>query len=228
METLDKQIVCYQGVYWPIKDKHDKKVTETSAPKEGTAYNLMHLTGHTPQLIADLVENKNVLVQAGGNAGYYPKLYAQLFNEVYTFEPDPLNFFCLSLNCNVPNVHKFQACLGDKNECVNVFNATTTLGHGGSHVQGSGTIPTMMIDQLNLNDCSLIHLDIEGYEEHALRGAKETINRFKPVIVIENCGEWLKRYDTDIDKIDTFLKELSYKFQDKVDASNDRIYKFVG
>jgi FkbM family methyltransferase len=226
--NLSDQVVLYNGIYWPKTDTNGEQVTPTYAPKASTAFNLMHITGHTPALIANLITNRNVIVQAGGNAGYYPKLYSQWFNHVYTFEPDPLNFYCLSQNCNTPNVHKFQACLGSKNECVGVFNTTTQLGHGGSHVSGEGFIPTFKIDQLNLHDCNLIHLDIEGYEEHALRGAEETIKRFKPIIVIEYYAPWLNRYNSNIDIIDAFLHTLDYKFVSAIDASNDRVYKYVG
>lgn len=42
------------------------------------------------------------------------------------------------------------------------------------------------IDDLGLEECDLIHLDIEGYEEKALEGAIETIKKFKPTIVTEH------------------------------------------
>lgn len=220
---LDKQITCYHGVYWPTLDTGNKIITETHADQNTTAYNLMFITGDIPGIISELVKDKNVIIQAGGNAGYYPKLYAQYFKHVYTFEPDPLNFYCLNLNCNVPNVYKFQACLGDSNDCVNVNNATESLGHGGSHVNGEGHIPTIKIDQLNLHECNVIHLDVEGYEEHALRGAKETIKRCKPVIVIEDYAPWLARYNSNLQIVEGFLKELNYGFHHKI-KNNDRVY----
>jgi len=228
MSNFANDVICYNGIYWPKKDTNGEELTSTYAPKASTAFNLMHITGHTPEIISNLTTTKNVIVQAGGNAGYYPKLYSQWFSHVYTFEPDPLNFYCLSLNCNTPNVHKFQTCLGSKNECVGVFNTTISLGHGGTHVSGTGYIPTLMIDQLNLPDCNLIHLDVEGYEENVLHGAEQTIKKYRPVIVIEYYPPWLNRYNTNIDKIDAFLLTLGYKFNSSIDASNDRVYKYAG
>ena len=41
------------------------------------------------------------------------------------------------------------------------------------------------IDDLNLQQCDLIHLDVEGYEEKVINGALETIKKFKPVVIVE-------------------------------------------
>src|SRR5687767_12330423 len=37
---------------------------------------------------------KRVCIQAGGALGMYPRLWAKDFEQVFTFEPDPLNFYC--------------------------------------------------------------------------------------------------------------------------------------
>src|SRR5262249_27695046 len=41
------------------------------------------------------------------------------------------------------------------------------------------------LDQLNLNNVSLIKIDVEGYEMEVLKGAMETIKRNKPVLIVE-------------------------------------------
>ncbi len=40
------------------------------------------------------VKNKNVMVQAGGNCGFILSQFVPHFKAVYTFEPDPVNFYC--------------------------------------------------------------------------------------------------------------------------------------
>jgi FkbM family methyltransferase len=60
------------------------------------------------------------------------------------------------------------------------------------------------IDSLAL-DTSFLKIDVEGFELNVLRGAKETIQRNRPIIVVEiNDSESFK----DINK---FLSSLSYK-----------------
>jgi hypothetical protein len=63
---------------------------------------------------------------------------------------------------------------------------------GSTNVYGEGLTPTLMIDDIGLTRCDLIHLDIEGFELFALRGAVQTITTFSPVIVLEESGHGLR------------------------------------
>jgi FkbM family methyltransferase len=42
------------------------------------------------------------------------------------------------------------------------------------------------VDSLNLAACHLIKIDVEGFEAQVLRGAAETIRRFRPLLYVEN------------------------------------------
>ena len=223
---MDKEIILHKGFYWPIKDG-SQPITSEYAHTDSTCYNLMNIFQHIPENISKYVDNKNVIIQAGGNAGFYVKKYSELFKKVYTFEPDPISFYCLNLNVTSPNVYKFQACLGSQNQCVNLYNTHATLGHGGSHVIGQGDIPTFKIDNLNLSECNLIHLDIEGYEKFAILGGIETIKRCKPVIVVEDFPSWKARYNSSLQEIEVILFDLGYKLIGQVENDTDKIYKYI-
>jgi FkbM family methyltransferase len=221
-----KNVVFYKGIYWPIKDSGGDINSEFANPNS-TCYKLMVEYPDVPVNVSKFVKNHRVILQAGGNVGFYVKKYSDIFDQVYTFEPEPLSFFCLNLNVTKSNVYKYQACLGDTHECVNLFNACETpLGHGGSHITGPGLTPTLMIDDLNLQICDLIHLDIEGYEKKALLGGVKTIQRCKPVIVLENYAPWLARYGTNIGEIEELLTSFDYKFIEEVQG--DRVYQPTG
>lgn len=131
------------------------------------------------------VKNFDVVVQAGGNCGMYARFYKNYFKEVYTFEPDPLNFYCLNRNCVGDGYHKFQGGLGSKVEKLSIQNSSKS--NVGTHKikNTPGDIQMYRIDDLNLDKCDLIHLDVEGYESKVLEGSMETIKRFKPVIILE-------------------------------------------
>lgn len=206
-----------EGWYWPKNDGHQGKNEE-----EGSCWYFMKTHPDVPQKISQHVQDRTVVVQAGGNCGYYVKQYAQLFKLVYTFEPEPVNFYCLNLNVTEPNVIKFQACLGEKHQGVGLGNFMPDVG--ATHVAGAGPIPTFRIDDLALQACDLIHLDIEGYELNALKGAVETIQKFKPVIALEFYKDWAARYKTSLEDIDEFLETLDYEFT--VDEQGDRVYKY--
>jgi FkbM family methyltransferase len=175
-----------------------------------------------PHLISSHVENKNTLVQAGGNCGFYIKPYAEIFNSVYTFEPNPLNFYCLSNNITNENVFKFQACLGKNNKPVSMKFTYNNVGK--HHVVGEGNIPSLTIDSLGLTSCNLIHLDIEGYELYALKGGRQTILKYKPLIAIEFYEQHAARYQYNLEEIESFIFSLGYEFLTQYDT--DRMYQF--
>ena len=164
------------------------------------------------------VKKNNVMVQAGGNCGFILNTFVKHFDTIYTFEPDPVNFYCLSHNVTNSNVFKMQACLGNTKETVKTQQLITEgRPHdiGGVHINGKGFTPTLIIDNFNLPACDLIQLDIEGYELKALKGAVETIKKFKPVLCIEFCEKWLNRYQTSNSEIEKFLIDLNYEQTDE-------------
>ena len=146
----------------------------------------------------------------------------------YTFEPEPLNFLCLNLNVTERNVIKLQACLGDKHELVGLGNYLNDSGstHVKNEKSEQSVVPTLTIDDLNLESCDLIHLDIEGYELFALKGAVETIKKFKPVIAFEFHDAWAGRYQYNKSTIENFVIDLGYSL--KAIEQGDMVYTHGG
>lgn len=171
------------------------------------------------------VKNHHVMVQAGGNCGYILSTFINFFEHVYTFEPDPVNFYCLTNNIHEPHVTKIQACLGSDRQTVQT-DQLVRKGRlhdiGGVHVVGSGYTPTIAIDDLNLVNCDLIQLDVEGYEFNALSGAIETIKNYQPVLCVEFHEAWLDRYNATSNMVLELLSTLNYIEVDSYAA--DRIF----
>lgn len=220
---MDDKVVLYRGYWWQKKDGSDE-VTSESAPEDSTCSLILNTLMDVPALVSNFVVEKKVVLQAGGNCGMFPIKYAELFEIVYTFEPDPVLFHCLSKNVTSPNIIKFQAALGNIRNLVSTTNYMACAG--GTHIGSlQGIIPTLLIDDLNLPRLDLIHLDIEGYEYNALRGGVDTIKRCKPIICIEFCDPWLYRYSTNLSQIENFLSLLSYEYVGEV--KGDRVYKYI-
>jgi len=146
-----------------------------------------------------------VAVQAGGACGMIPRLLSDYFERVYTFEPSPLSFFCLVNNCPKTNIIKMNAGLGASNELLEIaLYVPDNVGMNKYLPVEGGFIPQMRIDDLKLDACDLIQLDIEGDEEIALYGAYNTIKKYKPIITIEHG---------DRESIEYFLKDFGYQKQ---------------
>lgn len=195
-----------EGWFWPTEDTG--------------CWDYMHQHPDIPDKLAQYVGDRGVVVQAGGNCGFYIKRYSELFRRVYTFEPDPTNFLCLTLNCDSPNVFKFQSCLGSEPGLYSLVIAQHDVG--ATHIGGSGIIPTITVDELGLDACDLLQLDTEGFEYFALLGARKTIARYRPVISVEWCGPWAARYGVTLQMVEDFLDEWNYKLV--AEHESDRVY----
>jgi FkbM family methyltransferase len=125
-----------------------------------------------------------VAVQAGGHVGIVPELLAARFDRVYTFEPEPRNFAALVDRCPW-NVYPFRAAVGDGwGPRALIFHPKSSGGHA-MDTGTPGPVPCISIDDLRLDACDLIQIDVEGRELPALMGARETIVRFLPIICVE-------------------------------------------
>lgn len=168
---------------------------------------------HTP--------HRNVVVQAGGNLGIFPKYLAAHFEAVYTFEPEPEIFEFMCHNAPERNIFKFQAAVGCSRELVNISrvrrqNDGGTHHEGIAHVAGPGVVPTLMIDDLGLKRCDLICLDIEGYELHALRGAHATIKLCRPIILCEINKSLACMGTITADDVRQQITNHGYKFHSRI------------
>ena len=144
-----------------------------------------------------------VAVQAGGACGMYPRLLSEMFETVYTFEPSALSFHCLIHNCARERIVKINAALGESHQMVDVhYGAVSNIGTNTVHPSSSGFVPVLMVDDLDLKQCDLIMLDIEGYEINALIGARYTMAALKPLVTCENGSTR---------DIEMFMEEMNYE-----------------
>ena len=84
---MEHLIETREGWWWP---KHDV-----------ACWRYLSRRQDVPKNVSAYSEQKRVVVQAGGNAGMYVRMYEDIFDTVYTFEPDPLNFYCLTKHSSI-------------------------------------------------------------------------------------------------------------------------------
>jgi FkbM family methyltransferase len=130
------------------------------------------------------VRTKGVCVQAGGHVGMFPRQLSKHFAFVFSFEAVPETYECLKLNTeSYPNIITTNAALGPREGTLKL--ATRRSGRSRADADGDVEVRQTTIDALALPRCDLIYLDIEGYELPALFGAVETIEKYRPVVVVE-------------------------------------------
>jgi len=152
-----------------------------------------------------IVENRGggVVVHAGAFIGDMLPRLSEDNHRVYAFEPGNEFFRCaqitLALNFDNHRTTLINKGLGETDG--EVVQLLTKEDEGGTSEGGASrimahpdgvepyrmeTIKLTTIDSTVLNEAiSLIHLDIEGYEENALKGAINHIRATYPVLIIE-------------------------------------------
>lgn len=154
---------------------------------------------------------RGVIVQAGGHVGVWPQRLSERFDRVYTFEPEPRNFQALVANvAGNPYVFPARGVLGNERGPVDL----NVHGHnsGGHHMRlAAGATPLYRIDDLALDRCDAIILDVEGAEIEALLGAERTLAQHRPWTMVEMRGHIAKKVGrgTD-DDLRGFLRDMGY------------------
>lgn len=155
------------------------------------------------------------VIQAGGNIGIWPVALSKRFERIYTAEPDAANFAALEINTrNHPNIFIRNVAFGDKLS-RGAIDHIDPDNIGAHQVKEGDEFDIMRIDDLEVKDCDLLQLDVEGFEHQAILGAVETIKSSEPVICLELKGLG-KRYGHDDQETIDFLAGLGYKVVHKV------------
>jgi len=210
-----------RGLLWPDYDKRCAEVTFDEMAELVPSV-MLHVKGN------------RLAVQAGGNCGQMPRMLAERFGTVYTFEPDHRNFVALTVNtAELPNVFRYQAALGRSDTDLR------GLGDGDGRYPGSncgalymdgkafGWIPTLTVDGLNLPGCDLLALDIEGGEAQAILGASWTIQRYRPVVVIEDKGLGKRLYGEEAGSARALLEGV-HGYREVAKIRNDFVMVHAG
>lgn len=149
------------------------------------------------ELFRQVVHPGNVVVEVGANFGAHTVFLAQqvgIGGMLLAFEPQRIVFQTLCANLalnNIPNVFALHQAAGAESGSIKVpaldYRRENNFGGLalGSFDVGED-VPVVTIDSFNLQRCHFIKVDVEGMETDVLRGATRTIERFKPVLYVEN------------------------------------------
>ena len=143
-----------------------------------------------------IVQPDPTVLDVGANIGAHTVDLSRLVGPggvVHAFEPQRLAFQLLCANVarnNRANVFTHQAAVGAATGTLLVPpldpEMQTLRGLSLLESQSGETVPLVTIDGLDLGDCQFIKVDVEGMETEALRGAVKTIERFRPILYVEN------------------------------------------
>ena len=159
--------------------------------------------------ILEFINEGDVIFDIGANIGCFSVPFAKKVGsngKVYAFEPQKFIFNLLKENavCNeLNNLQIFNNAIGDANTILelNDFDYSQSGNFGGitltenydnsvcAKIKGTkkNKIKTLTLNNfLNLKKCNFLKIDVELMELNVLKGAKEFIKKFRPIIWVEN------------------------------------------
>ena len=166
------------------------------------------------------------VIDVGANIGNHSLYFAQRHNAiVFSIEPEPNNYFCLSLNAIINKyrgkIYPLNVGCG-KTNCTMILNQIIKNNYGSFKCEENKNfspairnkiateIPIYSLDSIFGNQFengaipSILKIDVEGMEENVLRGAKMLIEKFQPVIAAE-CQNNL-----EFKAVQDYLKNFGY------------------
>lgn len=174
------------------------------------------------------VTDFRIAIDGGAHEGVILSLIREKFERVYAFEPGPLPLVKLRERVSGwGNVVLHEAALGSRAGMVWFGNdgQKTRSRSWFADPERTGDTVMMRIDDLGLPTLGFLKLDIEGGELAALIGGRSTIERCRPVIVLETAITTFKRsHDSGGVRLFGFLESMGYRAAEKF----ERDTVFVG
>ena len=146
------------------------------------------------KLIPQLLSNCNRAIDIGANVGVWSYWLSKYAKQVESFEPNPKVFNALK-NIKIKNVNSYNIALSNKTGSVDLLIPKSSKGFSNqgaslSSIKVKGehksiSIEAKRLDEYNFLDVDFIKIDVEGHEHEVIEGARETIKKFKPTMVIE-------------------------------------------
>jgi FkbM family methyltransferase len=157
-----------------------------------------------------------VIYDIGAHVGYYTLISSKCVGDtgiVYSFEPNPQNIFYLKKHIEINKVNNVNVVETAVSDFIGEANFDTTSNTSMGKIADKGVkIRSITIDYFvfenNNNPPEIMKIDIEGAELDALRGAKETITKFHPIIFLSLHSNELYK------ECKWLLNSYSYKIQD--------------
>lgn len=184
----------------------------------------------------NIIDNKEIVIlDIGGNVGWYPTILGRYNFTIISFEPfkknnyiSMKNYCYLNKNSNVYIVTKG---LGSDNQICNYFGHNHNTGNGMAVCQKKNNLTDKKINKrfskiseveiitlntfipfLSNKSVALIKIDVEGNEFRVIEGGKELISKYHvPFVVLEFTPIYLKELGSEPVKLIQFFIDNGYK-----------------
>jgi FkbM family methyltransferase len=235
-------IVNIEGISYEIRNKNDVI--------QKTILNRKQWSPKILKLLKSRMKQKGHFVNVGAHIGTITLPMSKIASHVTAFEPFPKTFDHLKKNVELnklSNVDIYNVALGDKHESVFFMdddNDRLKNNNGGMHVFTTNDLITgersasiaklenlgivsVPLDNMNLNKIDLMLVDIEGMEDKFLIGAKETLKKDLPDLVIEIWNNDKRKEENIIITRQQIIDNIMSLGYNKVEKIDDEDFLFT-
>lgn len=172
----------------------------------------------------------SVVVDAGANIGIYSEFFSKHVGPdgtVHSFEPSPDNYQRLQERLGkLPNIRLNQLIVSDRTGPTLLYLSDELNVDHRAYSSAGGTRRSIPMQSIILDDyfkpgarVDLIKLDIQGYELHALRGAKRVLEENPEVmLLLELWPSGLEQAGTSAAEVTAFLQERNFSLYQPTSA----------
>ena len=167
------------------------------------------------KLIANIVNKDQISIDIGANLGLFTHFMSKSSKHVFAFEPNPYPLKNLK-HLVEKNVTVLPIALGNTNGPteIRIPHHENGWSSNGASLAPKTEEPGKLIniqcrklDNLNIENVGLIKIDVEGFEIEVLKGARETLLKNKPAMIIENEAF----HTNDTNQLFLIMAELGYE-----------------
>lgn len=155
-------------------------------------------------------------IDVGGHIGLWSYNMANLFEHVHAFEPVEEHRQCFRENLKgFDNVELLPYALGAAPGLVDMQQNPTSTGD--TWAKPGTSVEMRTIDSFGFQNVEFVKVDVEGGEELALRGAVETLKRWRPVVCVEQKRTMAAdRFGLQTLGAVVFLNSLGYRVAEEI------------
>ena len=200
---------------WHVPDEDEKMFNHVKGDKTKNSPNYEK---RQRLVIEQEHPNKKTFLDVGANIGVWSLALEKQFDNVIAFEPSTKNLECLRLNWD-GEIREF--AVGDVNSTVVFKDSAKNCGNGKVRLdlttEGSAyEVEMVKLDDQDITDCSLIKIDVQGFEWQVIQGAQNLIETQLPWVTVEP--------NKDITQMVEFFFNRGYKF---VEVKSKRTFIFA-
>ncbi len=152
-------------------------------------------------IINKIIKEDSVIFDIGANIGTHsvPMALKAKYGKIFSFEPAKQTYqFLLKNISKIKNIYPVLLAISDRSGTATFHNASDNA-YSGINITGKKPIVdtenviTISIDDFidlqKISKLDFVKIDVEGHEQQVINGATKTLQKLRPVILIEICED---------------------------------------